>query len=227
MKKYIKLLVFLFLLNGLVFVGCEHQPIKKGDLKSKDTVAVIVTNCDPDSVYFENTILPIIISNCNGTGCHNAIDHADGVTLATYSNIKNYIIAGNATGSKLYKNMTISSKIMPPSGMLSQTTLDLIKKWINQGGKNNSCKNGCDTTKFTYSSDISKIINNNCLGCHNTGTTKIGTYNELMIQVSNGKLLGTINHSQGFLPMPSVNVKLQSCEITKIKKWINSGAPNN
>lgn len=231
MKSKFKLSVIILAVISVsifIFSACQHKPKEIINPAQKtDTTKIISTNCNKDSVYFVNTILPLLISNCNGSGCHNANDAAEDVVLNNYSNIINYVKAGDAAGSKLYKNITTAKDIMPPSGKLPQATLDIIAKWINQGAKNNYCTDGCDTTKYTYGAVISKVITNNCAGCHNTGTTKIGTYAELKTQVDNGKLWGAINHTNGFLPMPSNSTFLQACEIKQIEKWIAAGALNN
>jgi hypothetical protein len=43
--------------------------------------------CDPDSIYFQNQILPILVSNCTESGCHNQTDHEEGVILTSYQSL--------------------------------------------------------------------------------------------------------------------------------------------
>ena len=43
--------------------------------------------CDPDSVYFDNQVLPILVSNCAKPGCHDAASHQDGVVLSSYASL--------------------------------------------------------------------------------------------------------------------------------------------
>jgi hypothetical protein len=45
--------------------------------------------------------------------------------------------------------------------------------------------------------------------------------------VNDGRLLGSIQHASGFSPMPEGSAKMNACNITKIRKWIQAGALNN
>src|SRR6185503_9420315 len=67
---------------------------------------VISGNCNPDSVYFANTILPIVSSNCAMGGCHDPASHKEGLILNNYSGIMRIVQPGNASGSKLYRVIT-------------------------------------------------------------------------------------------------------------------------
>lgn len=127
---------------------------------------------------------------------------------------------------------------MPPAPMkeLSADQKSTILSWIQQGALNNSCSesansNNCDLTNITFSKNISKIIETNCLGCHDSNSgqnsTLLNSYNNILIQVNNKKLLGSIQHDTGFIPMPSAQTKLDPCSIEKIKTWISEGAKNN
>jgi len=48
-----------------------------------------------------------------------------------------------------------------------------------------------------------------------------------MIQISNGKLMGSVNHTNGYIPMPNGGGKLPQCEIDQLQKWIDNQSPNN
>jgi len=90
---------------------------------------------------------------------------------------------------------------------------------------------GCDTTNVTYSATIAPILATNCIGCHNSTIPNAGVilsnYNDLKVQVNNGRFWGAINHLSGFANMPPSGSKLSNCNLAKIKKWIDDGAPNN
>jgi len=95
-------------------------------------------------------------------------------------------------------------------------------------------ENVCDTTNFTYGVKVSEIINSNCLACHGNsvytiagGGINLDGYSNLKAFVDNGKLIGSINHEQGFSPMPKNGGKLSECDISIIELWINSGSPDN
>jgi hypothetical protein len=90
----------------------------------------------------------------------------------------------------------------------------------------------CDTSNVTYSGTITGLLNNYaCLSCH-VGTNASGginleSYTYVKAVVDNGRLYGAVNHSSGFKPMPDGAAKMNSCDIKKIKAWIDSGSPNN
>ena len=93
---------------------------------------------------------------------------------------------------------------------------------------------GCDTLAVTYPARIKPILENRCYGCHSqqnapSGGSGYNLEDPATIQqfVSNGRLLGAINHQSGFSPMPKGMPKLPDCEIKAIKTWIDNGAPLN
>lgn len=89
----------------------------------------------------------------------------------------------------------------------------------------------CDTLNVTYSGTISNIMVNNCNGCHNSISPSAGivtdNYDDLKVYVDNGRFWGAVSHAQGFSPMPQNAPKLSDCNLEKIKKWLDDGAPNN
>jgi hypothetical protein len=91
--------------------------------------------------------------------------------------------------------------------------------------------NTCDTTSVTYSGAVTSILNTYCVSCHSgtapSGSISLNSYTAVKAQVTNGKLMGSINHASGFSPMPKNASKLSSCNISKIQKWVNAGSPNN
>jgi len=93
--------------------------------------------------------------------------------------------------------------------------------------------NGCDTTQVTFAMSVIPILEDNCYACHSnanaalSGNVRLEEYNDVMIQVTNGNLLGSITHSTGFLPMPQGAPRLDDCRIAIIQQWIESGSPDN
>ncbi len=227
------------LFNGLIISllivstdACVHDPFL--DLDSINNGQPNIPGCTPGGeVCFESNVLPIFLSSCAREGCHDAVTREDGYVLNSYVNImRKGVKPGDANDSKLYEVLFKSGDDqMPPDDPLSQAQKDAIKAWINQGAKNTvNCNCSCDDTKFKYSEDIEVLLNNSCVGCHKPGflggnINLVGYYN-VKIQVTNGKLLGSITHSSGFVPMPQGG-KLSECEITKVQNWINAGALNN
>lgn len=90
----------------------------------------------------------------------------------------------------------------------------------------------CDTNTVTYTGTIVPILQSNgCLGCHSggspSGNISLAAYANVRVVAQNGKLYGAINHSPGFSPMPQGGNKMNTCNITKIKAWIDAGSINN
>jgi Planctomycete cytochrome C len=234
MKKIVFLLLTLILI-GYLFDACKHEPLGT-DLPIVDTIVGGAQGCSTDTVYFQNKILPLIISSCAKSGCHDAITRADGKEFTSYAKIMSGgdIRPGRPDNSDLYEVITETDpgKRMPrpPSAPLTTAEKDLIRKWILQGARNNAC-NDCDTTTITYSGAVLPIINNNCKGCHNPSFLSSGldltNYSVVRSIALNGKLMGSVDHLPGFPPMPKGGAKLNDCKITQIRKWIAAGSQNN
>ncbi|REJ81158.1 MAG: hypothetical protein DWQ44_11685 [Bacteroidetes bacterium] len=91
--------------------------------------------------------------------------------------------------------------------------------------------NKCDTGTVTYSEDIVPILQNVCYSCHGTGVGLGGVtlepYTALASYITDGSLLGSVTHQQGFSPMPKGGGKISDCNISKLREWIRQGAANN
>ena len=227
--------VLLFILTVLVFIACTHTPPETivpapppnggGSGGSTSTV-----------VCFETEILPIFLSNCGKSNCHDAATANKGYIFDSYQNIiRRGIRPGRASNSDVYKVLfeTGNDKMPPPPNPdLTATQKALIGRWINEGAINTTnCGNACDTTQFAFSANVKNILINNCTGCHGgtnpSNNMNFTTYDGVRPVALNGKLMGAITHTPGFAPMPKNANKLSDCNITIIKKWITSGAPNN
>lgn len=217
----------------LVLDACKHKVPTPNE---QDVVLPTVSeNCDPDSVYFVNDILPILSSSCAYSGCHDAGSAQDGVVLDSYRNVMNTgdVRKGRPDNSDLYEVLLESGeKRMPPepNAALSADDIEKIRKWIAQGANNNECTQ-CDTSNVTYTITVVDILNTNCITCHNNNSASGGVslegYNNVKTQVDNTQLKGVINHESGFKKMPPSGVKIPDCSINQINKWIEDGAPNN
>ncbi len=184
-----------------------------------------------DSICFERDILPIFVSNCAMTGCHDANTRAEGYDLSNYTSImRRGIKPGDPTNSKTWE--VIDDGSMPPRTNMTSLQKSYIKTWIAAGAKNGiNCFVGCDSNVFTYSAGVSKIMSQ-CTGCH-SGTNASGR-----IDLSNaagvksialsGRLVGSVKQLSGFVSMPPYgSPKLSDCQITQIQKWINNGCKND
>lgn len=194
--------------------------------------------CDPDTVYFQNTILPLLQSSCALAGCHDAASASDGVILTDYANIIN--TAGvdpfDPESSDLYEVLIEDDpdKRMPPPprNPLTAEQINSVYTWIMQGALNNYCDDiECDTVNVTFSATVWPVIQGKCFGCHSgsspSGGISLETHADLVVVANSGQLIGTIRHDQGYSPMPQNGAKLSECNIAQIQKWINDGTPNN
>lgn len=245
MKSKIYLLLILSAITGMIFLqNCKHEPygpIPKPVVNDTtnhhpvDTThhdsTVTGTPCSKDTAYFQNTINPLIQSYCSKSGCHDANTTTD-YNLTTYSLIMGIVKPSNAAGSKLYRTITGADDQMPPtsSPQLTSAQIQLIYTWIQQGAKNNKCT-GCDTSVYSYSKAVQPVMQTYCTGCHSaslaSGGVNLDNYVGIAAVASNGKLYGTIAHISGYKTMPLGSASVPTCQITKIKKWVDSGYPNN
>ena len=89
----------------------------------------------------------------------------------------------------------------------------------------------CDTAMVTYSTSVAPVLSSFCNSCHSGATPsagiKLGTYDDVKIQAANGRLWGAVSHATAYSPMPKNAPKLNACNLAKIKKWLDSGYPNN
>ncbi|MCB0519818.1 MAG: hypothetical protein H6577_02845 [Lewinellaceae bacterium] len=254
--KRLPFLLVAFLAALWILPGCEHELVvpEAPDYIPVDTFIIDTTTindtvpdlpqdsadytgvpCDPDTVYFQNTILPLLQSSCAKSGCHDAITHKEGVRMTDYANIKKEVKAGNPSQSKLYKVLFQNGEEKmppPPEADLTAEQKNLIKKWIEQGALNNECNEnygGCDTTGITYSGFIYPLLANYCTGCHGGPHPSDGldltTYEYVKNNALSGELYGAISHDPFYKPMPDGGQQLSACFINKVKAWIDSGMP--
>lgn len=217
-----------------LFVACRHE--LPGSLGSSATsgpgsgtggqAASDTGSCSSDTVYFVQTVLPLLSSSCAQSGCHQGV-------LDNYAGIMSIVSPGDPGGSDLIS--IIASGRMPPRGHTALTAGQLaqLSTWIKQGANNNGCVSaGCDTSNVTYSKTIAGILQTNCTGCHSGsapsgGGIDLSTYSGVLIQANNGKLWGDVGHLSGYNAMPLGGSMLSACDLSKIRVWIRAGAPNN
>ncbi len=218
-------------------IGCKHMPLDPpGDGGGNNGGGTVLQPCDPDTVYFNQTILPLIVSSCAIPGCHDAASAEDGVVLNNYNNIMSTggVNPFNPNDSELYDVITNNDPDdrMPPVNEfppLSPDEISLIRNWILQGANNNSCASACDTINVTYNFSIKPLIESKCQGCHSGASPQGGialtNYNQVSASALFGTMLPAVQHSGGAVPMPFNSAKLPDCEIDLIRIWIENGAP--
>jgi hypothetical protein len=189
---------------------------------------------DGRTVCFEQEVRPLLNSNCTQSGCHNSFDVQSGADFTTPEGILKYVHPGNYRKSEIYNAITAPFNSMPPApyDRLSRDKITTIALWIEQGAHTDSCMaQPCDTFNVGFSNSIVPIIQTYCNGCHsgNNYATPINysSYAGVKATVDDGRLLGSLYHRSGFIPMPQNGDQLPSCKIAIIQRWVDSGAPNN
>ncbi len=200
-------------------------------------VSLLLSTCTYDiyspNACFNEDVLPIFISNCTYSGCHNAKDKESGYNLTNYDGIMKGISPKHPLQSELYNVIRGSNPSMPPSpySKLSDKDLNTIKDWIKMGARNTSNCKICDTTSFTYNSRVKIVLQSWCVGCHSSGNAgggyDLSDYNGVVAAITNNRFLGSIKHQSGFSAMPKNSNQLSQCDLTAIEKWVASGYPNN
>ena len=97
---------------------------------------------------------------------------------------------------------------------------------------------GCNNTpscpipdQVTYTSQIASLIETQCYLCHaedvykeKASRVKIFSYESLKTMGTSGQLMGSITHQEGYIAMPyRKGIKIDSCDIELIKKWVATG----
>jgi hypothetical protein len=229
--------VFCMSIAGLMTVSCKHY-LPANNNGTTENPPVTTNSCSPDSIYFQQQVLPIIASNCAMSGCHDPVTHAEGLVLNSYSNIVQgeNIRPFQPNESKIWKVIATTNlgdrMPPPPKDALTTEQKNIIYKWIMQGAFFNSCQSlNCDTSNVTYSMSIRPIIVNKCQGCHSASTPSGGIdlsqYTGVKAKVTDGKLWGSINFMQGYSAMPKNGQKLSDCELRQFRIWMDAGALNN
>jgi hypothetical protein len=199
-----------------------------------DTMTSVQT--DDTSVCFQRDVLPIFLSSCAISGCHDLTSRKKGYIFNNYTNIRAMgLLPWSASASKVYTTCVSGKMPQSPVPKLNTTQLSLIRRWIEKGAPNDTnCSVICDTTNFTYTNAIVPILSNNCYSCHSSASAAtsgggfiLDNYNGVYAQAHNGKLLGDLQHATGFNAMPLGGIKLSDCKITQVTKWIQAGALNN
>jgi hypothetical protein len=214
--------------------------IEQGAIESSAACATTVIGGNGGSTpplaraCFTRDILPVILSRCATTGCHDAAAGGERKSLTTFTSIRSSVSPGNPSQSSLYRVITLTSgeSKMPPttSPQLSVAEIDSIGKWIRYGALNENCGEVCDTINpVTFSGTIWPIMQTSCTGCH-TGTSPgggiaIANYANVQTLASNGSLMNSLRGT-GVSVMPKGS-SFTLCRIRQFDMWVKNGALNN
>lgn len=97
----------------------------------------------------------------------------------------------------------------------------------------NGFEDDCQTEQMSFIADVLPIFQTHCndLICHGgvfpQGSINLESHDRVLIVALNGRLVGSIEHQQGYSPMPLNAEKLSDCDIEKIVSWIDQGALDN
>jgi hypothetical protein len=236
--KFMKSFFYLLLLS---LIACTSDPIIPSTYIIDNPPVIPVQDpgesdlCAEGEISFHHQVLPIMVSACAYSGCHDAATAEEGVVLDTYEHILKEVKAGKPNDSELYESITERDRddIMPPppAAPLTNVQIEIIRNWILQGAKDTDCGAPCDSAAVGFSSTIFPILQDYCLGCHNStrsdGNVNIESYDLIVNYAKNGTLLGTIRHDAFYPAMPPSGSKISDCKVLQIEKWIAAGALNN
>jgi len=229
------------MLAGLVLlVQCVHDPIyPNGGLPDSGDPD---RPCDPDTIYFDRDVLPILSTSCAYSGCHDQQTAEEGIRLNSYENIfsgeDDLVVPGSLNDSELWEVIveTDPDKIMPPppNNPLLPAQREIIRLWIEQGARNLSC-GGCDTSDYVFSADILPFIQTQCgtESCHGSNTAGGGfalqNHNDVVGAVVYRNMMESLNYSLLIPPssMMPPSGKLDDNCIQKIQNWVDNGMPND
>jgi hypothetical protein len=205
------------LLSLIQSQGCKHEPV------------IVLTAAD-SAICFERDILPIFVSSCAKSGCHDQATAKEEVILNNWQGI---MAAGVKPGDP--KDSEVFKEIQGQMGGSRYGNLNteqkiLIQKWIMLGAKNTTnCPSDCDSTQFKYSTAIKPLIDKYCIGCHAypnaSGSIELSSHTGVANAAKNGILLNSLTHPTNW--MPKSGKKLSDCQIRQFEKWINAGTPND
>ena len=109
----------------------------------------MLTSCKPDNVTpvecpsgivsFSTQVQPLINQNCNVSGCHGFMNEAP-FQLMTHQQIDSAVIYCNLLLSIKHQSpvpMPRIDPLLPDAYMMSDSVIQIIECWINQGRQNN------------------------------------------------------------------------------------------
>jgi hypothetical protein len=148
---------------------------------------IVTLSVAQGQVDYETQIQTIFNNSC--TSCH-IYGHNSGLNLTTYSTTMSggnnglVIAAGDHASSELYNRITLAESAngdMPPTGSLSQTDIDLIAQWIDEGALETPA---VDSENLFFSEYIEGSSNNKVLEIYNPTGAAVDL-SEYTVQQSN------------------------------------------
>ncbi len=106
----------------------NNQPIQTSVLIKRG-------NKKDSALVFNKHILPILVGNCNFSGCHGNGSRAGRVSLENFDSTFKFVNRYQPMNSLLYLSLIKSDPLrrMPPAGPMNNGRVEMIYKWIEQG----------------------------------------------------------------------------------------------
>lgn len=172
-SAFIILITVTIAFSGIL--SCESDPADTGKLRD---------------ICFESEVLPIFLTNCALSGCHDDATGKEGYTFTSYDGIMEGVEPDNPKASPVYRSLTDkwSDDMMPPDRALPLASRTIIMVWIAQGARHTTC----DTT------DSNAQINPK-------GDNFLSDNSNISTIPTRTMLIGAVRKMQGFFPMPPAN----------------------
>ena len=233
-----KIASILFLLT--IFLMCTEQCKHDATEIPRKNIAIDTTHTNPidttkhpipppsgtgDSVCFNTQILPLVLSTCGMSGCHDAGSAKKGYILTNYSNIAPRVANINS--------VTVKGSMPKNIAKWTAAQKALFQQWWAEGAKDVECSTIiCDTSNVTYTTQIQPIVQNYCQGCHATTTAStsgggiiLDNYAAVKTNALSGHLLCSVQWTGTCYQMPKGTAKLGNCEIRKFAIWTGNNCP--
>ena len=205
---------------------------------SIEQVAITVIADSTRRVCFTRDVKPMLLSNCALAGCHDPASRQRGYDFTQDLMVVRATTPGEPEMSLLYLMITHRDgherMPPPPRARLADEQIALLGRWITEGSRITTCLaegEDCGDEAVRYSTTIRTIMLANCTSCHDGPGGSAGidltTHAGVRGVAFGGELLGSITHAPGYAPMPSATSRLDSCDIVRIRSWIDAGAPDN
>lgn len=112
---------------------------QSGVQTSKVSILLIKASETDTVISFNQTIMPLLVANCNFSGCHGNGSRAGRVELSSYDSVRKHLVVYQPEKSLLYTSMIKPDELrrMPPAGPLHTYKLTWVRNWIEQGARNN------------------------------------------------------------------------------------------
>ena len=218
-----RILIRVWIDQGAKNTICTIPPVTPG-------ISGNPSSASGEIVCFQRDILPVLLSSCGTTGCHEATTRREGYNITSYASVMtNLVKAGSPNSSRLYTS--IANNNMPPNSYakLSTAVKDSVFNWIKNGALDATCTSSCDTTGVvTYQNQISGIMSRNCVSCHSGTSAQKGvlldSYTAVKANLDNGSILSAV---QGItLQMPQ-GYQITNCELRQLELWKANGGLQN